>query len=95
MNSYFGKAAGLVSGLSPKSHLQMAIITIGDYLIILDLMMVSLIFIVGLVRHESFFDILGFALILTIASIPVAQPAVLSVTYSMGHGHGKKESYCK
>ena len=84
MNTYFGKAAGLVSGLSPKSHLQRAVITIGDYLIILDLIMVSLIFIAGLIRHESFFDILGFALVLTIASIPVAQPAVLSVTLTVG-----------
>ena len=84
MNTYFGKAAGLVSGLSPKSHLQRAVITIGDYLIVLDLIMVSLIFIAGLIRHESFFDILGFALVLTIASIPVAQPAVLSVTLTVG-----------
>ena len=84
MNTYFGKAAGLVSGLSPKSHLQRAVITIGDYLIILDLIMVSLIFVAGLIRHESFFDILGFALVLTIASIPVAQPAVLSVTLTVG-----------
>jgi H+-transporting ATPase len=84
MNTYFGKAAGLVTGLSPKSHLQRAVITIGDYLIILDLIMVSLIFIAGLIRHESFFDILGFALVLTIASIPVAQPAVLSVTLTVG-----------
>ncbi len=84
MNTYFGKAAGLVSGLSPKSHLQRAVITIGNYLIVLDLIMVSLIFIVGIIRHESFFDILGFALVLTIASIPVAQPAVLSVTLTVG-----------
>ena len=46
--------------------------------------MVALIFIAGLIRHESFFDILGFALVLTIASIPVAQPAVLSVTLTVG-----------
>ena len=84
MNTFFGRAAGLVSGLTPKSHLQKAVITIGDYLIILDLIMVTLIFITGLIRHESFFDILGFALVLTIASIPVAQPAVLSVTLTVG-----------
>ena len=84
MNTYFGRAAGLVSEVSPKSHLQKAVITIGDYLIVLDLIMVALIFIAGLIRHESFFDILGFALVLTIASIPVAQPAVLSVTLTVG-----------
>ena len=84
MNTYFGRAAGLVSEVRPKSHLQKAVITIGDYLIVLDLIMVALIFIAGLIRHESFFDILGFALVLTIASIPVAQPAVLSVTLTVG-----------
>ena len=35
MNTYFGRAAGLVSEVSPKSHLQKAVITIGDYLIVL------------------------------------------------------------
>ena len=84
MNTFFGKAAGLVSKVSTKSHLQKAVITIGDYLIILDVIMVSLIFIAGLIRQENFFDILGFALVLTIASIPVAQPAVLSVTLTVG-----------
>lgn len=84
MNTFFGRAAGLVSTVSTKSHLQKAVITIGNYLIILDFIMVFLIFIVGLIRQENFFDILGFALVLTIASIPVAQPAVLSVTLTVG-----------
>ena len=84
MNTFFGRAAGLVSKVNTKSHLQKAVITIGDYLIILDVIMVSLIFIAGLIRQENFFDILGFALVLTIASIPVAQPAVLSVTLTVG-----------
>jgi magnesium-transporting ATPase (P-type) len=60
MNTFFGRAAGLVSEVSLKSHLQRAVITIGDYLIILDVFMVALIFIAGLIRNESFFDILGF-----------------------------------
>lgn len=84
MNTFFGRAAGLVSTVSAKSHLQKAVVTIGNYLIILDFIMVVLIFIVGLIRQENFFDILGFALVLTIASIPVAQPAVLSVTLTVG-----------
>lgn len=84
MNTYFGKAAELIAGTKPKSHLEEAVVKIGNYLIILDILMVLLIFIAGLFRHQSFFDILGFALVLTIASIPVAQPAVLSVTMTVG-----------
>lgn len=83
-NTYFGKAAELVTHAKQKSHLEEAVIKIGDYLIILDGLMVSLIFIAGLFRHQSLFDILGFSLVLTIASIPVAQPAVLSVTMTVG-----------
>lgn len=83
-STYFGKAAHLISLVKRKSHLEKAVIKIGDYLIILDLLMVSFIFIAGLFRGQSFFDILGFALVLTIASIPVAQPAVLSVTMTVG-----------
>lgn len=84
MNTFFGKAAGLVAKAPNKSHLEQAVIKIGDYLIILDAIMVILIFIAGIFRHQGFFDILGFALVLTIASIPVAQPAVLSVTMTVG-----------
>ncbi|MTK63568.1 MAG: plasma-membrane proton-efflux P-type ATPase [Methanobacterium sp.] len=84
MNTFFGKAAGLVAKAPSKSHLEQAVIKIGDYLIILDAIMVILIFIAGILRHQGFFDILGFALVLTIASIPVAQPAVLSVTMTVG-----------
>jgi H+-transporting ATPase len=84
MNTFFGRAAGLVSKAKNKSHLEQAVVKIGDYLIILDAIMVALIFIAGLFRHQGFFDILGFALVLTIASIPVAQPAVLSVTMTVG-----------
>jgi H+-transporting ATPase len=82
--TYFGKAAKLVTQVKSKSHLEEAVVKIGDYLITLDILMVSFIFIAGLFRNQSFFDILGFSLVLTIASIPVAQPAVLSVTMTVG-----------
>jgi H+-transporting ATPase len=46
--------------------------------------MVAIIFMVSFYRHESFLDTLQFALVLTIAAIPVALPAVLSVTMAVG-----------
>lgn len=83
-DTYFGKAAQLISQVKRKSHLEEAVVKIGDYLIILDVLMVASIFIAGLFRQQSLIDILGFSLVLTIASIPVAQPAVLSVTMTVG-----------
>jgi len=38
----------------------------------------------GVVKHEPILDLLIFALILTIAAIPVAMPAVLTVTMALG-----------
>ncbi len=84
MNTYFGKAARLVGVAKTESHFQKAVIKIGDYLIVLATLLVGLIFMVAMFRHESLVETLQFALILTVAAIPVALPAVLSVTMAVG-----------
>ncbi len=84
MSTYFGKTAQLVERAQTRSFLQKTVIKIGDYLIVLATIMVVTIFIVALFRHESFFATLQFALVLIVASIPVALPAVLSVTMAVG-----------
>lgn len=84
MNTYFGKTARLVEEAKTQSHFQKAIIKIGDYLIVLAMILVAVIFFVALFRHESILEILQFALVLTVAAIPAALPAVLSVTMAIG-----------
>jgi len=84
MNTYFGKTTKLVEEAETRSHFQKAVIKIGDYLIVLALALVALIFLVALFRHESMLETLQFALILTVAAIPAALPAVLSVTMAVG-----------
>lgn len=84
MNTFFGKTAKLVQEAKAVSHLQKAILQIGDYLIRLDIILVAIIFVLALYRHESVLETLQFILVLTIAAIPVALPAVLSVTMAIG-----------
>ncbi len=84
MNTFFGKTAKLVEDAKTQSHFQKAVIKIGDYLIVLAVILVVIIFIVALYRHESFLATLQFALVLTVAAIPVALPAVMSVTLAIG-----------
>jgi H+-transporting ATPase len=84
MNTYFGKTAKLVEEARTQSHFQKAVIKIGDYLIVLAVALVALIFLVALFRHENPLDNLQFALILLVAAIPAALPAVLSVTMAVG-----------
>jgi H+-transporting ATPase len=84
INTFFGRTAKLVEEARTISHFQKAVIKIGHYLIILAAFMIAIIFMVSFYRHESFLDTLQFALVLTIAAIPVALPAVLSVTMAVG-----------
>jgi H+-transporting ATPase len=83
-NTYFGKTAQLVQEAHTVSHFQRAVLKIGDYLIILAVALVVLILGVALFRGDRMLTTLQFALVLTVAAIPVAMPTVLSVTMAVG-----------
>jgi H+-transporting ATPase len=83
-DTFFGKTAKLVEDAGAVSHFQKAVLAIGDYLIYLSLALVAVLIIVQLFRHAPLLELVQFALILTVASIPVAMPAVLSVTMAVG-----------
>ena len=83
-NTYFGKTAQLVQQAHTISHFQRAVLKIGDYLIILAVAMVVVIITVALFRGDPILTTLQFALVLTVAAIPVAMPTVLSVTMAVG-----------
>jgi H+-transporting ATPase len=83
-NTYFGKTARLVEAAHTISHFQRAVLKIGDFLILLAVALVFLILAVALFRHDDMITSIQFALVLTVASIPVAMPTVLSVTMAVG-----------
>ena len=80
----FGRTAKLTGEEGPQSHFQAAIFSIGRYLIVIAMSLIAVIVIVSLLRGTSVTTTLEFALVVTIASIPVALPAVLSVTLAVG-----------
>jgi H+-transporting ATPase len=84
MKTYFGKTAGLVQQAGTVSHFQRAVLRIGNFLILTTAGLIAIIVIAGLFRHNPLLELLQFALILAVASIPVALPAVLSVTMAVG-----------
>jgi H+-transporting ATPase len=83
-NTYFGKTAQLVQEAHTISHFQRAVLKIGDYLIVLAVALVVVIISVSLFRGDPILTTLQFALVLTVAAIPVAMPTVLSVTMAVG-----------
>jgi H+-transporting ATPase len=85
-NTNFHTVVALVAAaeLGQRSHFQEMVIRIGNFLILVTVALVVVIVMVSLFRHEHFLEIARFALVLTVAAIPVALPAVLSVTMAVG-----------
>src|SRR5271163_3487274 len=83
-NTYFGKTAELVQEAETVSHFQKAVLKIGNYLIVLAVVLVAVIIAVAIYRGDPILTTLQFALVLTVAAIPVAMPTVLSVTMAVG-----------
>ncbi len=84
MHTKFGRTAQLVQKAGAVSHLQRAVLHIADYLIYISLGLATLLVIVQLFRGDQLLTIFQFVLILVVASIPVAMPAVISVTMALG-----------
>lgn len=91
MKTFIGKTAKLVTSAQTTSHFQKAILKIGRFLILLTLVICALILAVSIYRvdvthsvHETYGQMAIFILVLVIAGIPVALPAVLSVTMAIG-----------
>ena len=83
-HTYFGKTAELVADAHTVSHFQRAVLKIGNYLIILAVALVTVIVVTAILRGDAILTTLQFALVLTVAAIPVAMPTVLSVTMAVG-----------
>ena len=91
--TFFGRTAKLVAGAGAKSHSQKAVLQIGDFLIILAAVLAVILVGVRVYREmivpdswtwEAAGSILQFVLVLLVASVPVALPAVMSVTLALG-----------
>ncbi len=91
MHTFFGKTAKLVDSAETHSHFQQALMRLGNFLILTTLTICAIIFFSEIyktyVSHtidQSMGSIIIFILVLVIAGIPVALPAVLSVTMAVG-----------
>ncbi len=86
LNTYFGKTVKLVAKAEreQKSHFQEMVIKVGNFLIVMTLIIVALMILFELNRGADWKELLRFSLVLTVASIPVALPAVLTVTMAIG-----------
>ena len=92
-NTFFGRTAKLVASAGAVSHAQKAMFEIGNFLIALAVAL-ALIMVAVKVYHDiviaddwsvaDALSILQFVLVLLVASIPAAMPAVFSITMALG-----------
>jgi H+-transporting ATPase len=92
-NTFFGRTAKLVAGAGAKSHAEQAVLRIGDFLILLAVVLALVlvgtqvyrdIVVGGIWSWATAGSIAQFVLVLLVASVPVAMPAVMSVTMALG-----------
>jgi len=83
-NTFFGRTAALVQSAGATSHFQKAVMRIGDFLIVIAVVLALILVAVQLAQHADVLRLAEFVLILLVASVPVAMPAVLSVTMALG-----------
>jgi len=92
-NTFFGRTAKLVAGAGAVSHAQKAMLQISNFLIVVAVVLTAVL--VGakvyhdiVIAHDwglaDALGILQFVLVLMVASIPVAMPAVFSITMALG-----------
>jgi len=91
--TFFGRTAKLVASAGAKSHAEKAVIQMGDFLIILSAALAVLLVVAQVHRdivangHWEWSHagaIVQLVLVLLVASVPVATPAVMSVTMALG-----------
>jgi H+-transporting ATPase len=83
-HTFFGRTASLVQSAGATSHFQAAVMRIGDFLIAAAGVLAVILIAVQLSRGADVLRLAEFVLILLVASVPVAMPAVLSVTMALG-----------
>jgi H+-transporting ATPase len=82
--TYFGKTAELVKTAKTASHLQEIIFAVVKHLVILDAVLVAALLVYAEFAHLSWAEVLPFALILLVASVPVALPGMFTVATALG-----------
>ncbi len=80
----FGRISGLVSSARAPSQVEQTIFRIVRWLVGIDAVLVILVFGYGLVHSLPLSEVLPFALVLLITSVPAALPATFAMTSALG-----------
>ncbi len=80
----FGKTTELVKTARTVSHLETVILHIVTYLVVIDVLLVMAMLVFAALVRISLLEALPFALIVLVASVPVALPATFTLAQALG-----------
>jgi H+-transporting ATPase len=83
-HTFYGKTAELVHSSRTQSHLEETIFVIVKYLVALDVLLIIGVLIYSWVNALPWSETIPFALILLIASVPIAMPATFTLAAALG-----------
>ncbi|HDI00838.1 MAG TPA: plasma-membrane proton-efflux P-type ATPase [Candidatus Bathyarchaeota archaeon] len=87
LRTYFGKTVKLVEKAKVISSLQRMVVKVGNYLVVLALALIGVVIVFVILNGEGVLTAIRYALVLAVASVPAALPAVLSITMAVGALH--------
>jgi H+-transporting ATPase len=84
VNTFFGITIQLVQMAKPRLHMEEVIAKVVKILFLIVLVFVSITIAVSLLRGETFLSMLPLVLILLVTAVPVAMPAMFTVSMAKG-----------
>ncbi|MCL4548847.1 MAG: plasma-membrane proton-efflux P-type ATPase [Bacteroidetes bacterium] len=84
INTFFGKTAQLVQTAKPRLHMEEVVANVVKILFLIVLIFVGITTAFSLLRGETFLSILPLLLILLVSAVPVALPAMFTVSMAKG-----------
>jgi H+-transporting ATPase len=84
INTFFGKTIQLVQMAKPRLHMEEVVANVVKLLFLIVLVFVGITIVVSLLRGETFLSMLPLVLILLVTAVPVAMPAMFTVSMANG-----------
>jgi H+-transporting ATPase len=84
VNTFFGKTIQLVQMAKPRLHMEEVVANVVKLLFLIVVVFVGITIVVSLLRGESFISLLPLLLILLVTAVPVAMPAMFTVSMAKG-----------
>ncbi len=84
LNTYFGKTVQLVEVARPKLHTEEIIARLVRVLVAISGSLLAIVFLLSIMKGTSFFMILPLIVVLFLSAVPVALPAMFTITMALG-----------